>query len=294
MPSGNAILINPPKERMLPVRILSLSFLFCILFSMDLGSLNADEYVIDGEISTPHVVGNFSCSNCPSPSESSLELIRNSGEVTAGEIWQFYHGQGIDSLDRLTLCLDVKIGSSTGTAGIRELNLTIQDPESIEHFLTDVSLGNHSLTIPDYQIVAFKPEAYLELELGYDFMKRFNADSQEKVLVDVSTDDGSQLSVMVIGQGNLFTSNLNPVSLGLFTLFWILVFTALYVFTQPVTQQTQSLSIISPLTLSHQKVSTQKSAVPTNFLTAIVVGHGELGPLPHRLIHHDRSGHRNV
>ena len=242
---------------MLIVRILSLSVLLYVGLWMNLSSLVADEYVIDSETSTPHLVGDFACSNCPAPSKSSLELIQTGREVTAGEIWQFYHGQGIHSLDRLTLCLDVKSGNQSGTAGIRALKLTIQDPSSIEHFLTDVSLGDHSLTIPDYEIVAFKPEAYLELELGYDFMKRFTADSQEKVLVDVSTEDGSQLSVMVIGQNNLFSSNIDPISLGLFALFWVLVFLALYTFTQPVNKRSQAIGILGSLPSSQQKVSPQ-------------------------------------
>ncbi len=183
-------------------------------------SLIADEYVIDSETSTTHLVGDFTCSNCPTPSRSSLELIQSGGEVTAGKIWQFYHGQGIESLEHLTLCLDVKTSGRTGTAGIRGLKLAIQDPESLELFLTDVSLREDSLTIPDHEIVAYKPEAYLELELGYDFMKRFSVDSQEKVLVDVSMEDFSQLSVMVIGRTGLFSANSNSVSLGVFALFW--------------------------------------------------------------------------
>ena len=239
------------------VRILPLSFLICISFWVNPLSISADEYVINSETSKTHVVGDFACSTCPGPSKSALELIQDGGEVTAGEVWQFYHGQGIVSLEQLTLCLDVKNGNPTGTAGIRGLKLTIEDPESVERFLTDVSLGEHSLTIPNYEIVAFKPEAYLELELGYDFMKRFSADSQEKVSVKVSTEDGSQLSVMVIGQNNLFSANLDPISLGLFALFWMLVFLALYNLTQPVNQRPQPVSILGSRPSSPQKVSTQ-------------------------------------
>ncbi|MCP4479995.1 MAG: hypothetical protein GY818_18080 [Planctomycetaceae bacterium] len=242
---------------MTTVRILSLSFLICFSFGVNPLSSSADEYVINSETSETHVVGDFACSTCPGPSKSALELIQDGGEVTAGEVWQFYHGQGIDSLEQLTLCLDVQHGDRTGTAGIRSLKLTIEDPESVELFLTDVSLGEHSLTIPNYEIAAFKPEAYLELELGYDFMKRFNADSQEKVSVKVSTEDGSQLSVMVIGQNNLFTANLDPISLGLFAIFWVLVFLALYNLTQPANKRPQAVSVLGSLPSSPQKVSPQ-------------------------------------
>lgn len=240
---------------MLIVRFLSLSLLLCISLWMNPFSLIADEYVIDSETSTIHLVGDFTCSSCPAPSKSSLELIQSGGEVTAGAIWQFYHGQGIDSLEHLTLCLDVKTGGRLGTAGIRGLKLTIQDPESIELFLTDVSLGEDSLTIPDYEIVAYKPEACLELELGYDFMKRFSADSQEKVLVAVSTEDGSQLSVLVIGRNRLFPANLDPVSLGLFALFWVLVFLTLYTLTQPANKRSPTINLIGSLPASPQRVS---------------------------------------
>lgn len=88
-------------------------------------------------------------------------------------------------------------------------------------------------------------------------MKRFTADSQEKVSVKVSTEDGSQLSVMVIGQNNLFSANLDPIPLGLFALFWMLVFLALYILTQPANQRPQAVSILGSLPSSPQKVSTQ-------------------------------------
>lgn len=242
---------------MVIVRILSLSYLLCIGLWMNPHSLCGDEYVIDGETNETQVIGNFTCSNCLSPSRSSLELIRIGGEVTAGDIWQFYHGQGIDSLEHLPICLDVKTGSRDRAADISSLRLTIQAPEAKERFLTDASLGENSLTIPDYEIVGFKPEAYLELELGYDFMKRFTADSQERVSVDVATKNGSQLSVMVIGHPSLFTTNLEPISLGLFALFWVLVFLGLHTLTQPGNKRSHSINLMSRLPSRRQKVSPQ-------------------------------------
>jgi hypothetical protein len=102
---------------MATVRILSLSFLICLSFGVKPLSSNADEYVINSETSKTQVVGDFACSTCPGPSKSALELIQDGGEVTAGEVWQFYHGQGIDSLEQLTLCLDVQHGKPNWNRG---------------------------------------------------------------------------------------------------------------------------------------------------------------------------------
>lgn len=213
---------------------LSRSFVGLLAIGLFAATSIADEVIIDGKQGSK-IAGDFDCSKCPSPSTSMLNLLDGceSSSLTAGELWQFFDSQGVDSLDRLTLCLDVE-SSGLATSGINSMELKIEDPSNLGSLLTNVSLGDDWLTIPGYDIAPFKPEANLEIELGYDFMQRFSADSTEKISLNVSGAANSQPVVSVQGvDGNGLFSSINSLAIVAFAVFWSLVFISLYRFTKP-------------------------------------------------------------
>lgn len=209
------------------------SFVCLLAIGLFAATSIADEVIIDGKQGS-QIAGDFDCSKCPSPSTSMLNLLdgSESGSLTAGEVWQFFNAQGVDSLDRLTLCLDVESDGGLATVGIDSMELKIEDPSNFGSLLTNVSLGDDWLRIPGYDIAAFKPEANLEIKLGYDFMQRFSADSTEKISLNVSGAANSQVSVQGV-DGKGFFSSINSLAVVAFAVFWSLIFISLYRFTKP-------------------------------------------------------------
>lgn len=231
--------------------------LICLLASGLFASTNfADEIIISGQSGSKITIGDFDCSKCPSPSRTTLNLWsgHDSTNLTAGELWQFFDSQGIHSLDRLKLCLDVESNAGLLNSGINSMELKIEDPSNLGSMLTNVSLKGDSLSIPGYDIAPFKPEAILEVALDYDFMKRFSADSTEKISLNVIGDANSMPVISVQGDRGegFFSSMINVWALGAFAIFWALVFVALNRFTKPQVNLPQSKNISAP---KHQALS---------------------------------------
>lgn len=214
------------------IKLFSRSLILLIALGCVSSANYADEFLITGRPGSKISIGDFDCSKCATPSATMLGLFgdrEKNGQLTAGELWQFFNSHGIDSVDRLTLCLDVQTDGRSALFGINSMELKIEDPSSVGALLTDASFKNNTLSIPGYDIAPFKPEAKLEVELGYDFMERFSADSTALVSLDVSGDESSQPVVSIEGNraGGFFSNNTNSIALGAFAIFWALVFIAL-------------------------------------------------------------------
>ena len=205
---------------------------------------SGDEVIIDNNASNKVSVGDFDCSKCPNAMGNILALFDGvNNEVTAGQLWTFFDSQDVSSVSHLVLCLDVQPNNESAM-GINSVELTIEDPAQLGSLLTNVSLGNNSLLLPGYDITAFKPEAKLEIALGYDFMERFSADSTEKISLDVASDgDHSTAVVSVQGENGFFAQGFNLIALVVFAIFWAIVFLALNRFTRPQVDAQETLTL---------------------------------------------------
>ena len=215
--------------------------LMCLIFAsatfFPANSASADEFVIDDRDSGSFNLGDFSCSPCPEQVTRALGIFgqKNSGEVSAGQLWKFFHEQGVDSLESLTLCLDVDEMDSQTAFDLQSIHFQIQDPLNRSKMLTNVSLGDNNIIVPGNKTSSFKPEAKLEVMLGYDFMERFSADSTEMIKLDFSSNSefaASQPRFSIEGSGNVF-SRFNVFLLIGFAGFWLLVFFVLNRVTKP-------------------------------------------------------------
>ncbi len=193
------------------------------------GQLLSDEIVIDNQGNSQISLGDFQCSSCPTQVNSAMGILNRaqSGEVSAGELWQFFHNQGVNSLDQLTLCLDVDQLDGQAAFDLQSFELRIEDPSIQGELLTNVSLGNNTIIVPGFETSSFRPEAKLQIALGYDFMQRFTAASQEKIKLDFSSSNGdltSNVKFSIEGNDNGGFSSWHYWLLAAFVGFWLVVF----------------------------------------------------------------------
>lgn len=211
------------------IRAVVVTLFSIVMIGQTAGRLVGDEIVIDNQGDSQISLGDFQCSSCPTQVNSVMDLLSQSqsGEVSAGELWQFFHSQGIDSLDQLTFCLDVDQLDGQSAFDLQSVQLKIEDPRSQGELLTDVSLGNNSIIVPGFETSSFRPEAKLKIDLGYDFMQRFTADSQEKIKLDFSSSNSqlaSNVKFSIEGRDSNVFSSWNYWLLAAFIGFWIVVF----------------------------------------------------------------------
>lgn len=197
---------------------------------------HGDEVVIKSGVKSNISVGDFFCSQCPTASSNSLSLFSgDTSNLTAGELWTFFDQEGFGSVGKLTLCLDVQPQTDSSSVGIRTVELRIEDPE-MGGLITNVSLQGNSLKFHGYDVTAYKPEARLEIDLGYDFMKRFSAESTALISLDIAGDsDSTGVSpvISVEGAGGFFAADFNVWAMIGFAGFWAIAFIVLNRFTKP-------------------------------------------------------------
>ena len=193
-------------------------------------SVLADEIVIDRSSKT---AGDFFCS--PLTNRACPQFDLNSGVVSAGELWTFFDANGAKSIHQLSLCLDLDSMEDEASFGLEAIELKIEDPELQGALLTSVSLGNDWITVPGYETSAFAPEAKLALELNYDFMKRFSADSKEKIFVTFQSKDEAIVPKFTVQSesAGFFSGFKNSTMLISFTVFWLVFFYLLARLTKP-------------------------------------------------------------
>ena len=190
--------------------------------------------------------GDFELKTCREPVITGLSLLEGlgskSGEITAGELYRFFKSQGKDSVDRLVLCVDLEGNPLRTDVGFDDFVLTIEDPFETGQPTRSFSLdrdGDNSLVVPGYETSMLKPEAQLEIPLGYDFMQRYSENSEEIVKLDFQySDDNEQsnvpLAVYFPAEQTIRWFSIPRLSLVfVFAVFWVVVFWALIKFTLP-------------------------------------------------------------
>ena len=211
----------------------------CIVVCINLqGLLFADEIIISGNEHAV-TVGDFDFSPCNTEShQGALAVLSegSSGQMTAGDLWQFFSDRGVGSVENLTICIDWAPGHEfCNDIDISSLQLQIEDPNQAGHLITNVSLCGHSLVVPGFEVSSFKPEAKLGVPLGYDFMKRFGPKSTEKIHLGFADTSQAGFLPTFSFEGSAASPGRIPNWFGLvgFILFWLVVFKCLAKVTAP-------------------------------------------------------------
>jgi len=160
--------------------------------------------------------------------QGSINLESSSYNITAGELWEYFNNKGITSVDRLTFSVDSDNPLLMGPLG--SLRFQIEDPGT-GSYLTNVSVqGKNKLEIP----------------LDYDYMKRFSANSQELIRLELPIDSPnlSAAAISIETDSHLF-SRLNLVLFGAFVGFWLGLFYLLNRFTKPVEEESEDIVVRS-------------------------------------------------
>ena len=216
-----------PHKHILPIlALLLVASCFCHSCSF------ADEVVIEGN--STEVVGDFMCSNCPEHSSAKLDLA--GGEITAGKLWSEFNRRGLDHVERLTFLVPLEQFSATDGCELPPVQFKLDDYTASSH-------GN-SLFVPVNDSGFSSPMAKLELDLPFDFMEKYSADSKEPIKVTSSDDDEAILSGVSIP----FESGIRSSYLALigFAGFWIAVFVLFNRLTKPTDTQPENTNSLQP------------------------------------------------
>ncbi len=197
------------------------AFVLLALFSV--GTLKADELILDESLSGFQTVGDFDVSSCATPvAMDQSGLLNEDGEITTGQLYAFYKKQGINSVNEIVLSLDVDPNMVPADYDLDSMEFSIEDLK--------YTLGGNSLRLPAYESSAMKPEAQIAIKLNYDFMQKFNEFSTEKI--KFSAVDGKQekvpLKVGVTPQHASTFSATRMILLTAFAGFWVFVFMVLF------------------------------------------------------------------
>lgn len=200
----------------------------------------ADEVVLrESTSNNEHAIGDYSCSPCFTKLSGGAVELRGGVkdgtiELTAGELWQFFNDQGHESVNSMTLFVDVGQLPRTKRLSLSKLNFEIESPID-GHLSTIANLGRNSLVVPGVETSSVRPEAELRFDLGYDFMELFSPESEEIVRVSISSPIGDSLAPTfhLAADDNVFGQT-NLGRLFLFVLFWGSVFLMLLRWMKPV------------------------------------------------------------
>ena len=209
-----------------------LALLLCFGFFVSENS--ADQLILDESLVNYQSVGDFDVVSCILPVEPELDgLLDENGEISAGDLYRYFDRKGMESVNEIVFCVDVDptIGGRTDYS-LESLVLSIEDIEKY-------TLGENSLMLPAYEASTMKPEAQLSIKLDYDFMKRFNENSKERIKFDFAVAGQQSKSMFKIGVLPESQSNFDFSSrflfLSAFVGFWLVVFFVLFRATNPKT-----------------------------------------------------------
>ena len=199
--------------------------LFCLFITMT-GVAVAEQIVIDENSDGSRLAGDFHCSPCYNPFPSDSETVDIAAStLTAGELYQYFHSRGIRKLDRLSFQVDVDCApDNSESVSLTDLSFQIQD--AARNLVTHAGFGDSELLLDKSEITSFKPEAVIEFDLGYDFMQRFSADSQEAVVMNFnSTNTSSEMKPRIVVSSNISSfSSRNLTRIAAFLGFWGIIF----------------------------------------------------------------------
>lgn len=167
--------------------------------------------------------------------------------ITAGELWRYLDSQGIKSTDRLVFVFNVEAPRDRAAVEWESLSLTVPDGLAGAHELALVRDSSDRLVIRGGDHVGWNPEARVEVQLGYDFMARFSAESHELIRLRSELTPGSGSIHRVAIQGNRrYFSLPNIFLLVAFIAFWSLVFWTLRKLTLPTVAPRPTRSVKIP------------------------------------------------
>lgn len=165
---------------------------------------------------------------------NAFQILPGQDKVTAGELWAYFNSQGIHSMTKLTLSMDIDPAKDNEDLDFDMVELSIKDPFSTLEFFHLDGIGENSLIVPSYEASPFRAEAQMEIDLGFDFMERFDENSQEMVVLNFKMKNGASKA-----QPDFFLSGEDKFTmpsawtLAIFTGFWIVVFLILFRATKP-------------------------------------------------------------
>ncbi|MCH2183116.1 MAG: hypothetical protein MK108_14035 [Mariniblastus sp.] len=233
-------MVGCPRS-ILAIRTLLLSLIVAFL-SYDASPSAADELILSEQQSIPLSIGDFQCSSGPAEQAGFIieNLVDSGGQVRTGKLWDYFNSQGVETLDRLTLVINVNPDIGSGQQFTMDsLTLTIagNDAGNEQSMITDVSMsrnGENLLVLRSDDFKSFAPKARMEFDLGYDFMERFTADSLETLSLNFHTRSGAieQALLGFPSSGHLEQESHLPTLL-LFITFWTVVFLLMYLFLSP-------------------------------------------------------------
>lgn len=208
-----------------------LRVLFTVLASLFYASITtgvvlSEQIVIDENSQDKKVAGDFYCSPCYSPILDHDEAVDIAAKtLTTGELYKYFQSRGIRKLNRLSFQVDVDCDPDNNkSVSLTDLSFKIQD--AARNLVTDADFGDTELLLDKSEITSFKPEAVLEVDLGYDFMQRFSPDSKEAVELNFSSPDSSaeMMPRIVLASHMSSFSSSNLVRIGGFVTFWSIIF----------------------------------------------------------------------
>ena len=204
----------------------------------------AEQIVIDENSQSRKVAGDFICSPCYIPILNNSETLDFSSKMTTGELYKYFQAQGIKSLDRLCFKVDVDCDpDNTQSVCLTDLNFAIEDPS--QNIVTRAEFGANELFLDKSEITSFKPEAVLEFDLGYDFMQRFNSESQDLVSLNFNSEGSSaemKPRVILVSETSSF-STYNFTRISGFVAFWAIVFLGVSVVTRKSIDRTLTTNV---------------------------------------------------
>ena len=179
-------------------------------------------------------VGDFHCHSCFSKLDANAFPLAANGhdtiQMTAGELWQFFHEQGYQSVNELSLYLEMDQLDHDAEYSLSSLNVQIHAPNG--ELRTSLDMGNSNLVVPGYETSSFRPEAQLSFDLGYDFMKEYSSDSKELISFNISSESAVTPTFLISPRNDVFNSS-HLSKLFAFVMFWGVVFLAIFHFMKP-------------------------------------------------------------
>ena len=209
----------------------------------------SQEIIIDQNAAV--AAGDFDCLPCLSKLGSDCLALRNAGhnkciEMTTGELWTFLDKQGLQSVNELSLFVEIDELQSDSQLNLSSLKVEIGSG-------ADFDMGNSSITVPGYKTSASRPEAQISFDLGYDFMKQYSGDSTELIRFNIKSDDSSVTPTYLISATDNHFSRTHLGTIIAFVIFWGAVFLGLFHFMKP--SATEDAKIIRlPATLQKDGV----------------------------------------
>ena len=206
----------------------------CVLLLTNQSVSVGDELILDESMTESQVVGDFDVQPCSHPIRIDEGLFLDEhGEIVAGKLWSMLNKQGIDSTYRLNFAIDLDPSIDRADYQFNSIELEIEGANSDGRLF---SLGaQNSLMLPGYETSNLRPEAQVAIQLDYDFMKRFNEHSTEKIKFQYTV-DGEKMAVPVkigIVSQNTNYSPSRMFFLMAFAGFWAIVFSVLFRVTSP-------------------------------------------------------------